>query len=614
MPSSSTPDIRDSALVLAGALRALPDSELSELLKVREVRASGIHDFFDLADALLEPDSVQLALGRLDRASLVSLDALGTLGTAVASDLASETVDAHEVTAQLHAAARLGLVTEVDGRFGIPSAVTSQLARWPSLGLPSAEQLRSDPAPAALMAVSGTDSGQTDQVAAEHAFATSMEIAELLVELQHEPARILARGGTALPDSKRLASVMSVDVDRVSELLDIASRAGLIAIENSRWLPADPSGEWLSNSFADRWSQLADGWLSRLPHDIRTLLASRAHSQWGDRLREYIDWLFPAGGEWMHDRVKVYTRDAELLGITAGHLPSGAGIALLSGEANASTLMGALFPREVDKVYLQHDLSIVSPGPLSPALDARLRSMADVEGRALASSYRLSPASLAGALASGETGDSITEFLSELSLTGIPQPVAYLVSETAARHGLVRVGPLAEGGSYVATTDAAILRTLLVDHGLAALRLVRFGERLETRADLEQTFWMLQQARYPVTAENSAGELVVLPRRQGPRATVASSKDTTVSLIEKLRLGSSTDSDLTGTAWIARQLDVAIRAKASLTISVLMPDGTTVDYLLSPSSVASGRLRALDRKADIERTLPLASITAIGPA
>ena len=614
MPPSSTPDIRDSALILAGALRALPDSDLSELLKVREVRATGIHDFFDLADALLEPESVQLALARLDRSSLVTLDALAALGSATPADLASNSVDAAEVTAQLRAAANLGLVTEVDGRFGVPAAVASRLAHWPSLGLPSADELRNDPAPAALMAVSGVDADHTDQVAAEHAFATSMEVAELLVELEHEPARILARGGTALPDSKRLASVMNVDVDRVAELLDIAARAGLIAVDRSRWMPTDPSDQWLSHSFADRWSQLADGWLSRLPHDIRTLLASRAHSQWGDRLREYIDWLFPAGGEWMHDRVKVYTRDAELLGITADHLPSTPGIALLSGGSNASQLMGALFPREVDKVYLQHDLSIVSPGPLSPALDARLRSMADVEGRALASSYRLSPASLAGALASGETGDSITEFLSSLSLTGIPQPVAYLVSETAARHGLVRVGPIAEGGSYIETTDAAILRTLLVDHGLAALRLVRFGERLETRADVEQTFWMLQQARYPVTAENAAGELVVLPRRQGPQAAVAASKDTTASLIEKLRLGSSTDSDLSGTAWIVRQLDVAIRAKASLTITVLMPDGTTVDYLLSPSSVASGRLRALDRKADIERTLPLASITAIGPA
>lgn len=614
MPPSNTPAVHDSALILAGALRALTDAELSELLKVREVRATGIHDFFDLADALLDPDSIQLALGRLDRGSLVSLDALATAGTATPTDLASDTVDAAEITLRMRAAARLGLITESGGTFGIPLAVASRLAQWPNFGLPSADELRSTPAPTALMPVSEADTAQTDQVAAEHAFATSMEIAELLVELRHEPARVLAKGGTALPDSKRLAAVMNVDVDRVAELIDIAARAGLIAIDTTRWMPTDPSGQWLGNSFADRWSQLADGWLSRLPHDIRTLLASRVHSQWGDRLREYIDWLFPAGGEWMHDRVMVYTRDAELLGITADHLPSTPGIALLSGNGDASTLMGALFPREVDKVYLQHDLSIVSPGPLSPALDARLRSMADVEGRALASSYRLSPASLAGALASGETGESITEFLSSLSLTGIPQPVAYLVSETAARHGLVRVGPLPEGGSYISTTDDAILRTLLVDHSLAALRLARFGERLETRADLEQTFWMLQQARYPVTAENSAGELVVLPRRQGAKATVAGVKDTTAALIEKLRLGSSTDTDLTGTAWIARQLDVAIRAKASLTITILMPDGSTTDYLLSPTSVSSGRLRALDRQADIERTLPLSRITAIGPA
>ena len=48
--------------------------------------------------------------------------------------------------------------------------------------------------------------------------------------------------------------------------------------------------------------------------------------------------------------------------------------------------------------------------------------------------------------------------------------------------------------------------------------------------------------------------------------------------------------------------------------TVQMPDGSAIDYVLEPSSVAGGRLRALDRNSDIERTLPLASITAVAPA
>jgi hypothetical protein len=48
-----------------------------------------------------------------------------------------------------------------------------------------------------------------------------------------------------------------------------------------------------------------------------------------------------------------------------------------------------------------------------------------------------------------------------------------------------------------------------------------------------------------------------------------------------------------------------------LKVAVTMPDGREVFYTLAPSSMAAGRMRALDRGADIERTLPLSSITRV---
>jgi len=44
-----------------------------------------------------------------------------------------------------------------------------------------------------------------------------------------------------------------------------------------------------------------------------------------------------------------------------------------------------------------------------------------------------------------------------------------------------------------------------------------------------------------------------------------------------------------------------------------MPDGSEVPYVLEPAAVAGGRLRARDRRADIERTLPLSHIVAVEP-
>ncbi len=614
MPASN-----ESALVLAGELRGLSDSALAELLAAREVREAGIRDFFDLADSLLDPASVQSALGRLDRATLTTIAALAQYGPATEADAAAHLTslgaDPAQLGAHLAQAARLALVSVHLERWVVPAAVADQLAGWPELGLPRVHELVSVPAPAALSPVAMVPPQVTDAAAAERAFATTSAIAELVAALDHESARELARGGIALPDSKRLSVAMGVDLDSVPGLLDIAARAGLIALDAGRWLPTSESGHWMVDSSGERWSLLATAWLDRLPPDIRTILRERAHATWGDRLEEYVLWLFPAGGDWMRDRVRVYTRDAELLGITADQVPSTPGSALLSRDTEvAARTMAALFPTEVEQVYLQHDLTVVSPGPLAPPIDARLRTIADVEGRALASTYRVSTASLTRAMAAGETEGSLREFLSQISLTGIPQPLDYLLTEAAGRYGLVRVGLGPEGRTYVRSEDATLLRTILVDHSVGALGLARAGDRAESRFALDLVFWTLSDARYPVVAENAAGEIIILPRKQAGRPGAVAASTGTADLIERLRLGSSADPDVTGKAWLARQLDVAIKGKVGLTVTVLLPDGSTADYQLEPASMGGGRLRARDRKSDIERTLPLSSIVSVAPA
>ena len=616
MPASN-----DTALAFAGTLRALTDEQLVALLAARDVREAGIKDFFDLADALLDPASVQQALSRLDRATLAAIATVGELGTAsipdAAASLRAAGADEASLAAlpdHLGAAVQLALALDRAGEFTVPAAVGRQLLSWPELGLPSRVELVTEPAPTPLAPVSQVDARFTDTVCAERAFATTTAIVELVAELQHESARELARGGVALPDSKRLAAAMGVELDDVVVLLEIASRAGLAALDSGRWMPTSASAPWLLDSSGDRWAALAGAWRDRLPSDIRAILARSAHVTWGERLEEYAAWLYPAGGDWMRDRVGVYTRDAELLGITAHQEPSTPGVALLAeGQAAASAAMTVLFPAEVDKVYVQPDLSIVSPGPLAAGLDARLRTIADVEARAIASTYRVSTASLYRGMAGGETAGSITAFLTEISLTGIPQPLAYLVAEAAARYGLARVGSVDGDRAYVRSSDDTLLRTLIVDHGISALGLTRAGDRLLSRFDRDIVFWTLAEARYPVAAENADREIVVLTRKHATRAASVST-DSTRALIERLRLGSSSDAGETDKAWLSRQLDVAIKGKLALTVTVRMPDGTDVDYQLEPASVAGGRMRARDRKSDIERTLPLSSIVSVGPA
>jgi hypothetical protein len=135
---------------------------------------------------------------------------------------------------------------------------------------------------------------------------------------------------------------------------------------------------------------------------------------------------------------------------------------------------------------------------------------------------------------------------------------------------------------------------------------------LRTRHDRDLVFWTLADHRYPVAAEDDHGDIVVLQRHRAT-SRPAPAPAPVSALIERLRVGSSDPGD-NDRAWLSRQLDLAIRGKVALTVTVAMPGGESVDYQLEPASIAGGRLRARDKRADIERTLPLGSITGIRPA
>lgn len=615
-----------SALALAGRLRALDDAELTRLVTARAVRESGIGDFFDLAEALLDRTSVQAALQRLDRGALALLATAGelasTTGAPTAAQLAERLdIDAAEFSRRSSLAVALGLLAEESGRYAPWDAVIEQLRAWPSFGLPTAAALSDAPPPPALAPVSESDARFVDRGAGERAFATVAAVTELLLVIGDDPARRLARGGLALPDARRLAASAEVEPDQVEVYLDIAARAGL-ADDIGDWTTTDAAAAWLASPRVERWTALARGWLDALPDELQQLLRQRAHAVWGDGLMDYLAWRYPAGGDWILDRTRRAAREAELIGITGSSTPSTPGAALLEGGAEAAgAAMCALFPAEVESVYVQHDLSIIAPGPLAADVDRRLRGLAEIEARGLASSYRVTGASLTRAFTAGETAEGIRAFLTQVSLTGIPQPLEYLLADTAGRFGTLRVGSLDAGAAesdgaaaYVRSADEALLGQLVVDPNLAPLGLVRAeAHRVVTRFDATLLYWTLADARYPVVAEDASGAVVAVRRARRAGSSSAVADDPVSVLVRRVRAVSAGEPEETGVAWLARQLELAVRAKAAVTVSVRLPDGSDVEYQLEPASIAGGRLRARDRRADIERTLPLSSITAVSP-
>jgi hypothetical protein len=362
--------------------------------------------------------------------------------------------------------------------------------------------------------------------------------------------------------------------------------------------------EWLETPTPQRWTRIADGFRAHLPSGLRTA---------GGGVIPAADWpaAYPLDAEWP-ERAARMRRIGERWGLVGQHgeeFPwTGA---LLSGAPADATAIAAHLPAEIDRVYLQADLTAIAPGPLAPALDLRLRSIALRESRAQASTYRFTAESLGAGMTEGETAESVREFLSALSLTGIPQPLQYLIESTAARHGLVRVRATeASGRTVVESPDRALLDTIAVDQSLRALGLLPGDGALTSRVARDAVYWSLADARYPVVALDESGA----PQSVHRRATASSApaavtpEQTYARLIATLRGGHGTDGEA---GWLERELEQAVRARSEIVVIVRMPDGSERSLTLEAAGLGGGRLRGRDRAADIERTLPVSSIVSV---
>lgn len=547
---------------LADRLAAASDAELERMLHERRVRADvGWEDFFDAAEALLEPASIERALAAL------SLDQARALHRAVQGGTAMPDPG-------VMGAAGLGLLDE-SGHVLPPVAEVVQTKDEPA---DAAAQHRVEA------------SADASARAAEQAFTTIGALADLVLAARSAPLALVATGALSATEKRRLGD--DGDLDELRELAEVAGLLRAVDRELRVTLAADA---WLSDSFPPRWEQAATRLRAALPRSLRGLDVA----QWALAHPWNAQW--PARAERLRSL-------ARRLGLIAddGTEPSWA-TPLHTGDEFDSTALRDLLPTEVDRLFLQNDLTAIAPGPLLPALDNRLRAMTEHESSAQASSYRFTTESIARALVEGESEEGILRFLREVSLTGVPQPLHYLVTQTVARHGLVRVAPDAEGGTRVSSGDPHLLAAMEVDRSLRPLGLVREGDELLTRVRPESVTWALTEARYPATLVDARGQGVsaARPQRAEPEGTPATSY---ADLLGRLRAHRGPDADA---AWLDRELEAAVRARAVVVVEVAMPDGSSRELTLEAAGLGGGRLRGLDRAADVERTLPVRSIRSV---
>lgn len=557
---------------LAATLASLDDAELAHVFTLRGVSPdAGWHDFFDAAENLLSTPAIDRALVDLPRDLLAAL----TADPASAPGL------------------RERMLLHPDGS---PfAAVTARLRELdPDLRTIDAAAPTRAPSPEAVAA------------AAEHAFTAVGSLTDLLLWALATPIGRTGAGPVGVADRRRLVEAGAVDdAEDLEDLLALAVDAGLLREVQRSWQATTAAQRWVSISTPERWSAVASAFVAALRPGLRTHEGGyRPPATWREAYP--LDAAWPA----IADRLLRRARRLGVLTADDGEPPWSTGLRERGVPVLAE--LATHLPAEIDKLYLQADLTAIAPGPLLPALEQRLRTMAVRESRAQASTYRFSAESIAAAVATGETGETLRSFLGEVSLTGIPQPLAYLIDRAVTRHGQLRVGvDELSGRTTVISDDSDLLATVAVDQSLRSVGLIAHEGMLVSRASREAVYWSLSDARYPVVAVDGDGDGHALRRRGAPDVDPpASEPDRYATLIGSLRATEGPDAE---GAWLERELEQAVKARSVVEVDVRLPDGSIRTFQLEATGLGGGRLRGRDRNADVERTLPLSSIESARP-
>ena len=564
-----------SALPLVNRLALHDRDVLVDALVIRAPKTVGVRDLFDLAEALLTPACIDSGLARLSKDRL----------TAVATGNTDS-----------------GLIAECDALLlgddtHIFDEVRSRAEHWVSRA--SADSAaKTEPAD---LPVGPDMAAEADAVTALHEglIATTL-LDDLLAALNNVPARVNGAGTLAKASAAHLDAVMPRSDRDLHELVTWAVSTPLASVRTGAVVINSAEFElWSGMSTPDRWLWLVAAWRDRIPVAGRRLLAM---TPWTNaQLEQATGRELVVSNAWIMPSLTEALVIAHTLGLVRGSLVSPAALSALAlDDTSLRAFVTAHAPAETESFIVQHDLSIIAPGPLSAKTSAQLRALSHVESRGMASTFRVSADSVSRALAAGADGASLLTFLTDHSLTELPQNLVYLINDLAAKHGSVRVSRVEGRTSIEAATDE-LAAVLAVDNSVRNLQLTPAGDRtFGTAVEPQSVMNILVQAGYPAISVDAP---VLLEPETGDAPDAALH-----ALVSRLR---ERDEDIPMDAsWLKRQLDLAIRNKERVTVTVQMPDGER-EFELEVTALANGRLRGRDLRGAVERTLPLSAITAV---
>ena len=619
-------------LTLASLLRDSSDEFLLNLTRQRGLITSNLRDFFDLADALLSTRNLQSAISSLSAAELSALKAFGSAEAAASNAATANPASSNAEPAVIDERVKDALLEkclimkQADGyrAFEAVSQVVQQLLaekqnKQTHLANRGVFKVAQEP----VAARSAKDQSVVDREAAVTAFETLQALTEIVFYFDAHLVRVVGKGGVGLPDLKKLSSRINKTTDQVRELCDLAMLIGLIRFSEKRWELGSISSLWLDWNQTERWHSAVAAWLLALgPHKQREIHSALSVS---DSMALSLTTLYPLADNNLAAHIKRLANASDLLGVTDNQLKTSWTLDTVNDQVDQAAMrLAKLLPATTDRLIVQADLSIITTGPLPTRTEMTLRGFAECEQIGFASTYRLSPASLSLALERGQTIDAIRDLLTQLSGRDLPQPVEYLLRETSERFGRLVVEASTEPNQSILTSaDEILLREILNSPQLKPFGLVQsLSGDIACRFEPEILYFGLREVGYIAILEPKLRQEIDSTRAQNASSTLLAGVDDstgtqsgdTRSDIKRWRQSDEKVGNAPDDEDITRQIQLAMKNKAKLLIRVRTSSGAEQEFLLEPMALANGRLRAKDRKADIERTLPLTSIIAVSIA
>ena len=477
---------------------------------------------------------------------------------------------------------------------------------------------------------------------------------ELLHNLSDEPPTALRNGGIGVRDLKRIAEHLGVDEVCAGFVAELCYLGGLVVIDpDDQILPTSAFDIWLTKSAEERWYSLVVLWLdtSRVSGligkvidkniaplgpeldragaslirrtTLKVLLENLNTAPQLASLQKIVRWWNPQRAN--DDFVEWNLREAEWLGITGQGGLSTFGSNLLTEEPVLG--VEASLPKPVDHILIQADNSAVAPGPLTAELSAEMGTIADIESRGGATVYRFSEASIRRGLDHGKTGDQIRTFLIKTSKTPMPQPLDYLITDVAKRHGRLRVG---SAHTYIRCEDEGLVQQILHDKNCEHLRLRKIATQvLVTDLELTEVINELREFGYLPAAENASGVLLSQPnlrraksRPKPPRiiSELTSPKEGVIlSAVKAIRAGERSrkvEPIVSGTSSneTLALINQYISQKRTLIISYADNNGGVSNRIIEPISISLGTLTARDETTGEQVQFRIPRINGVAPS